>query len=135
MGCCGPVEYPKNDEIENAIKKNDLIEAMRNVIIINQSEIFEIENYLKNNVPLETDGLSIYDDDCLQKRMCYLEELNTSYEKLIKKLEDIEEDFPMRRAKDLLQRCSSHYFVAYDETRRYLNDEANFMDFAKHYTK
>ncbi|MCQ2821189.1 MAG: hypothetical protein MJ252_28345 [archaeon] len=133
MGCCGVTVYPRNPEIDNAKDRNGLMQALKNVIKNNDTEVADIDSHLKKKTPLKTESLSGCDDATLGKRVKYLGDLNESYQSLIKCINGCADTLPLDQAKDLLQKCIGNYYVAYDDTNGYKKDEDAFKQFANGY--
>ncbi|MCQ2820246.1 MAG: hypothetical protein MJ252_23520 [archaeon] len=133
MGCCGVTVYPRNQDIDNSQNRTDLMNALKKIIKNNDTEIADIDSHLKKKTPLKTESLEGCDDPSLTKRVKYLGDLNESYQELIKTINASNDNLPLAKAKDLLQKCIGNYYVAYDDTAAYRNDEAAFKQFASEY--
>lgn len=86
MGCCGPAQQ-RNKDIDNAKNRTDLITALNKLISLNNKEIADLNSHLKKKTELQSDYLKKFTDEDLTLRIPYLEELNTSYNELIRVLE------------------------------------------------
>lgn len=86
MGCCEGL--PKNEMIEKAKNRKELISALNQLIQVNNEEINDLDSHLKKGTPVHSGNLTIFSDEDIQKRVPYLEELNASYKELISTLEN-----------------------------------------------
>ncbi|MCQ2821634.1 MAG: hypothetical protein MJ252_30620 [archaeon] len=133
MGCCGISVYPRNQDIDLSKSRVDLMKALMKLQKDYDAEIADIESHIKKGTQLKNSQLSDLDDASLKNRVKYLGELNDSYQELIKTISSCNDKLPLDQAKDLLQKCIGHYYCAYDQTRRYKQDEKAFQEFAAPY--
>lgn len=130
MGCCGISIYPRNQQIDAAQNRMDLMKALKNLITEYDTEIKEIQEHLSKGTPLKNDNLSNLDKPSLQKRTRYLGELADCYQRVITAINKCNDNMDLKKAKDLIQSIIGRYYCAYDETRQYKKDEEEFMKFA-----
>lgn len=86
MGCCGGANQ-KNLDIEKAKSRSDLVGAIKKAIQTNNDEIKDLTSHIKKNTELKSAHMKNFDKSDMIKRIPYLEELNTSYNELIRTLE------------------------------------------------
>lgn len=134
MGCCGN-NYPRNEEVEAAKTREDLINAIKNVIKKNDEETQEINDFITNGTALTTEQLKDFSKEQLEERSKYLQKLNNSYGEVIDTISNCTNELPMADAKELVQNCLQHYYVCYDETNLFAKDANEFKKFALKYDK
>ena len=134
MGCCGSA-YPKNQEIENAINRAQLVDALKNVSKKFGEEIKDIESHLSKNTPIKTYGIDELPNEDLKLRSAYLKSMDESVKELCTVINGCTDDLPLKETKNYLQDFLQHYFVAYDQNNGYLKEVNGFKQFASSYRK
>lgn len=86
MGCCAGAN-PRNQEIDRAQSRDELIKAMNHLIEINEDERTDLESHIKKGTEIQTQHLKNFSDEDITKRISYLDELNGSYKELISTIE------------------------------------------------
>ena len=131
MGCCGISVYPRNQEIDMAESRMHLMMALKNLIKSYEDEVKDIQEHLAKGTAIKNEQIAGLDDPSLKKRAGYLGELMDCYQRAIGTLNKCTDSIPLKQTKDLLQNIIGHYYCAYDQTKRYLNDETAFNNLKK----
>ncbi len=135
MGCCGVSIFPRNREIDAAEDRVHLMVALKNLIKSYEEEIKDIQEHLSKKTPIKSEQIKDLDDKSLKKRAAYLGELTDCYQRAIVAINKCNDSIPLKETKDYLQNIVGHYYCAYDDTKKYKDDEVAFTNFACNYYK
>ena len=135
MGCCGISVYPRDPNVDNAQNRMEIMKALKDLITNYDTEAKEIQGFLKNGTPMKNESLQSLDKPSLQKRPAYLGELCDCFGRVINALNKCNDNIDLKQTKDLIQPIIGNYYCAYDDSKRYKNDEKAFMNYAQGFFK
>lgn len=135
MGCCGITVFQRVPEIDNANNRAELMNGLKKLISNFDQEAKEIQAKLTKGTPLKNQSLTQMDDATLKKRVPYLGELCDSFTVCIQTINKCDDRLPLKESKDLLQQLYANYLHAYDDSKRYKDDQGKFTQFATQYFK
>ena len=134
MGCCATV-YPRDQQVDNAANRADLVKALKDIIKKYNEEIEDLNSHIKKKTPIKTVGMEGLDEVSIKKRIPYLGAMADSLNEICTTINQSSDDLPLKEAKDLIQNVLGHYYVAYDENNGYAQDAAKFKQFSAAYRK